>query len=320
MFTPEPLELIEEIQHPLREGQILLGTRQFDQAKQAFRQMYEIYLDWQGQRNVRYHKGLPLYNEGFSALMLGRPDVGLFLVVLAYIEDLLTYGPDNADRLPAGQLVNLGYRLSPDFLRHLKTVVATAEQVGAPIDRPESLLAEALKEQGVSAEEQAMGTALLAHAETQPQVIKSPLPDNLPGRWERRVFVGGSYPEQMVPINHIRRVIVESGFQAIVASDYDMPKNEIHQRTLIMLHDCRLAVFDITSQGGQLMEIERLRDYQIVPLIVYGTGDPVRPPAVSSMLRTLLQQPDYELKSYTTMDELGEHARDYLRCQSPWII
>lgn len=312
MSTPEPLELTEKIQHFLREGQILFGTRQFGEAKQTFRRMYEIYLEWQEQRNVRYHKGFPLHNEGLSALMLGEPDVGLLLVVLAYIEDLLTYGPDDADRSPAGQLVNLGYRLSPDFLRHLKTVVATAEQVGAPIDRPENFLAEALKEQGVSAEEQAMGTVLLTHTETQPEVIKRPLPHHLPGRWEGRVFVGGSYPEQMVPINHIRRVIVENDFQAIVASDYDMPKNEIHQRTLIMLHDCKLAVFDITSQGGQLMEIERLRDYQIVPLIVYGTGDPARPPTVSSMLLTLLQELDYELKFYTTMDELGEHVRDYL--------
>lgn len=55
------------------------------------------------------------------------------------------------------------------------------------------------------------------------------------------------------------------------------PERDIHDVTLFLLHACRLAIFEVSTLSGALMEIERLADYGIrKALLIYQ--HPLRKP------------------------------------------
>lgn len=54
--------------------------------------------------------------------------------------------------------------------------------------------------------------------------------------------------------------------------------NEIHEESLRLLHNCGFAVIDITNPAGQLMELERARDYGVVTFVSYSSGHPSKMP------------------------------------------
>ena len=74
------------------------------------------------------------------------------------------------------------------------------------------------------------------------------------------------------------------------------------------MHECNKAVFEVSSEAGQLMEIERLRDYEIKPLVVCQVGA-----HLSKMLEELVFAQDYEIKRYGDDDELVKLVQEYLK-------
>ena len=126
--------------------------------------------------------------------------------------------------------------------------------------------------------------------------------NKMPGKYENRVFIGGNY-DHMAVLKEIEKYIKKSGFQPILAYDFDVPKNKIHDFDLRLLQNCKYAIFDETHPAGELMEIERTKDYGTIVLIIYQIRDPenIEPPAqVTSMVTSL----DYPMKGYNTFDEL----------------
>lgn len=92
------------------------------------------------------------------------------------------------------------------------------------------------------------------------------------GTYRSHVFVGSSYHQEMRNrLDDIKSAVSEAGFQAVVADEVQLESSgDIHHETLVLLHSCRLAVFELSRPSGAFMEIERVPDYGIQALILYN--------------------------------------------------
>lgn len=139
-------------------------------------------------------------------------------------------------------------------------------------------------------------------------MAKKYLPDRLPGKYEKRVFVGGNYDLlDMLREQHVKAV-KKCGFTPVLAWDCEI--SNIHDDDLRILHNCRFAVFEVRISGGELMELERARDYKCKTLVVCykrpGMEDP--PAGLSSMVTTA----GYPLKYYNSYKELESLIKEFL--------
>jgi len=78
----------------------------------------------------------------------------------------------------------------------------------------------------------------------------------------------------------------------------------------MLLHECKYAIFDLSQEAGQLMEIERVRDYNVRTLAVYQAigGEP----KITEMLKALLNSMNIPIKPYRDSPELGNHINSFL--------
>jgi hypothetical protein len=92
--------------------------------------------------------------------------------------------------------------------------------------------------------------------------------DSLPGTYERRVFIGGDY-DYIAILRMICGFVRSTGFTPILASDFYTPRSETHDYALRLLHNCKFAIIEATRNAGQLMELERIRDYATTAFVAY---------------------------------------------------
>ena len=108
--------------------------------------------------------------------------------------------------------------------------------------------------------------------------------DEIPGEWEKRVFIGGNY-DFLATLRQIADFVREYDFEPIIAYDFDVPN--IHDGDLRLLHNCKYAIFAVSISAGELMELERCKDYGTKTLVVYQARErDTIPNQVSSMILT----------------------------------
>ena len=110
----------------------------------------------------------------------------------------------------------------------------------------------------------------------------------IPKNWRRkRVFIGGDY-DFMANLREIESAIPKE-FEPVLAYDYEVPKEEIHDTDISLLSKCGYAIFECTSPAGQLMELERTADFNIEAFVVYQVRNAKDPPPdhISSMISTM---------------------------------
>lgn len=138
-------------------------------------------------------------------------------------------------------------------------------------------------------------------------------PDQLPGKFDERVFIGGNYN---IPGNlrAIKGYVKQAGFVPIFPlDDYDIPKDQIHDWDVRLLHNCRYAIFDVSVPAGELMEIERALTFKTKTLLVFQVKESGQktPEQVASMLRTS----GHRLQGYSDpsdSNDLGEKVKRFL--------
>ncbi|MEA2076181.1 MAG: hypothetical protein U9O85_10750 [Euryarchaeota archaeon] len=133
--------------------------------------------------------------------------------------------------------------------------------------------------------------------------------NNIPRKCEDRVFIGGNY-DHMAVLKEIKKYTEENGFQPILAYDFEI-EDGIHDFDLRLLHQCKYAIFDETHPAGELMEIERSKDYAVSVFIVYQVRDLENdePPAqVSSMVKSL----KYPMRGYSSFEKLKSVISEWL--------
>ena len=139
--------------------------------------------------------------------------------------------------------------------------------------------------------------------------------DSPQGRIEKRVFVGGDY--RFLPVlREIADAVSSSGFTAIRPWDYFMPRGQTRDYSLKLLHNCRYAIFEITTEGGHLQELEHTKDFDCLAFGVYQTRDNSdKPPGyVTSMVTTY----GIPLYGYTSFKQLGRLINDNLNSSRSW--
>ena len=300
-YAPLPLELDRRFQAMALANESLMLSHQYDQAREGFKRIYELLYQEQPP-DGRYHKGYPLHQIGITFILSGKAQEALQYFILAYIEDLLTQEQgqeDRADDMPAGKTLRGAYKVQDTALLEFKTIVQHKKKRGQVIRDPNDVFNELAKGRPAPKVAEPVQTPDVGREKRKPGKFKS--------EWAKRVFVGGSYTTHLAELNHIKKVMEKLGYDPVLAFEFDTPEKEVHHHALMLLHECNKAVFEISAQAGQLMEIERLRDYGIKPLIVCQAGA-----RLSEMLEALLNSEGYQLKRYSTMDELEKLVREYL--------
>ena len=110
--------------------------------------------------------------------------------------------------------------------------------------------------------------------------------DKMPGEYKKRVFIGGNY-DLLPTLREIAKYVTDFGFQPILAYDFDVSESDIHDYDLRLLHNCNYAIFDVTHSAGEVMELERCKDYGTRVMVVYQAREKERmPDQLSSMILT----------------------------------
>jgi hypothetical protein len=125
--------------------------------------------------------------------------------------------------------------------------------------------------------------------------------------WKKRAC--GNYDNVSI-LRMISEIISDLGYQLILALEFDVPPSQVHDYDLLLLHNCRYAIFEITMPNGHLMELERAKEYVVQTLAVYQARDESRkpPPTVTSMILPM-KIPKY---GYLVFDDLNVCISEFL--------
>lgn len=87
------------------------------------------------------------------------------------------------------------------------------------------------------------------------------------------VFIGGNYNYDKQIFNILKETINSINLIPIIANEIfiNLKPNEIHEESLRLLHNSSFALIDITHPAGQLMELERARDYNVITFVFYSS-------------------------------------------------
>lgn len=290
-----PDEAQRHLDNVARRFELCIHTQDYDTALSLVQDLYSKMLDWQRQHNKRFHKGYPLHNIGYTSYLLNRPDA-LKYFTLAYIEDLLSADTeDEADATPAGRTLLGAYKMSRESLASLKQTVSHLKTAGSIPDEP----AKVIEELGETQDRYVGLLGQKAKHLEQKRASRNFMQFDSP--WDKRVFVGGSAVLGPI-IEEMRKVITSLGFDPVIPVDFDMPPGmTIYHKCLALLHACKYAVFDVSEQAGQMLEMDRAPEYAVQTIAVWSRNSEFR---ITEMLKSRLYDRGIPCKPYDTFDEM----------------
>lgn len=303
-----PARLVDRMRTLDNEGLVALYMNRFAEAEGIFRNQYSILSEAQAGESRPIHKGGPLQNLGISLLNQGRNEEGLHSVLLAYIEDTLDvqYGEeDEIDRRPAAVVLRDYLKIRLGFLNAIKRFSAQIKKDGKwrMATNPEEILREVTRTLGYDFEN------LFSLCDFRP-LPAGGIPLGFPQPWENRVFIGANYDTHAHVIPEIKEAVIRRGYTPVIAYEVRIPADLIHHHSLLLLHTCKYAIMEITSYSGQLMELERAKDYGVTALLLRSSlGTPTLPPQISSMIQNL----GYRLELYRDIPELRQRVSAFLQ-------
>jgi hypothetical protein len=132
--------------------------------------------------------------------------------------------------------------------------------------------------------------------------------DKMPGKYDKRVFVGGNY-DFPANLREIAKYVEAFGFQHILALDFDVPEGAIHDCDLRLLHNCEYAIFDITHSAGEVMELERCKDYGTRVMVVYQAREKE---TIPSQLSSMILTAGFRRRGYLEFKLLKDFVKEFL--------
>ena len=138
--------------------------------------------------------------------------------------------------------------------------------------------------------------------------------DSIPGVYDNRVFIGGNY-ESMPVLREISKFVDECGFDPVLAYDCKMSKSQIHDETMLLLHNCKFAIFEVTRPSGELMELERVKDYGNITLLVYMVKSSDEMLTIPGQISQMLTTTSVIRIGYPDFSILKKHVQRFLMPQ-----
>jgi len=253
-------------------------------------------------KDVRYHKGGEVHNMGMCKYYTLQTMEAFHFFMLGYIEDLLSENVEVANKAPGGTNLKEIFKVSElEFKKIQQCLQDTVKKKGIVQDPQDILDCFSEFKMYEDLEKRVKKISLLIRPNRYPSV------SHLPDEWEQRVFIGGDY-ESIYALDSIISPVVEFGFRPIIAMEFKTPQDRIHHDALLLLHNCKFAIFDISSKGEHMMEAERTLDYDTETLFVCKKEEE---PRVSAMLTSLGKK--YEIHWYTDRKGLKKHIFDFLK-------
>lgn len=298
-----PGEILPKLLESEKEAYVNLRVGKYERAEALFRSQLELIMKWQKMKVKTIHKGTSLHMIGISLLYQEKTDDALRFFLLAYVEDTLNVGfglESEADLAPASLMVRNVFRIDISFLKTIKDFVYELKKEGkwAQAWDPTDILGAVL--------DKVRPPSLSALCKIVPKVAPKVPIDPLPGTWDKRVFIGGDYDHLSI-LREIQDVVIRSGFQPILPYDFKVPPDLIHHHDLMLLHSCRLGIFEVSTPAGQLMEIERAKDYDVDAILFYTDRDGP-PHSLTQMVSTA----GYVMQPYSDISDLRKKVSSWL--------
>ena len=235
-------------------------------AKEAFTLYDEILREIQRNEILQkraIHKGAIYHMMGICLITQRKTQLAFKRFLLAYIEDTLNveYGKEKmADAAPAGTVLSNWFGVKATLLKEIKEISKRRKLDNwINLRKPEKILDESEHFLGINRRN------LKEQYKFKPEFQKT-----LEYDWKSRVFIGGSYrSEKMATLERIKGFVKEEHFDPIFVMDYHLDdEGDIHHHSLMILHTCRLAIFEVSKAAGQFIELAKVIDYGIPTLIL----------------------------------------------------
>lgn len=298
-----PEEAQKELDNVAGKYSFFIHTQQYSEAQNIITDLFSKMLSWQKQYGQRFHKGYPLHNIGYALYLQNKHEEALEYFILAYIEDLLSAdNEDDADSTPAGQTLLLAYKFTPELLQILKRRVKELKELDRIPLQPEEVVRE-LEESKIDYKAE-IKIEIFKREEARLKRFTI-----FESSWEERCFVGGSIGSDFI-IRSIADIVKRLGYDPIVCSDFDKPEGlTLHDKCLVLLHNCKYAVFDIAEQTGQLMELERVFDYGIKTLVIWPKN---KDKGITQMLKSQIGFRKVAHGSYEKIEDWESILKNFL--------
>lgn len=269
---PNPFEIPQELKIPYQYAELnfpyLLNSGQLEKAREQWEVLYQEFLDVQNKEKRRLNKGGILHNLGIINLARSRANEAFEKFIFAYVEDVLNslYDPNNnSEETPAAKALRDIFAFKNEPLTFLKEKVIQAQEEREILDPVKTFgyfIHKEQKKKEVKNEINAIEESPLTE-EASLEISK------IPGNYNKRVFVGGNYsnPENLERLRRVKNLIIKLGYTPIMVADFKDEGLNPRRKSLILLHNCLYAVFDLTAQAGQLIELDRCKDYETDPFV-----------------------------------------------------
>ena len=135
--------------------------------------------------------------------------------------------------------------------------------------------------------------------------------DAAAGTFEDRVFLGGNYIHGAL-LKHMAEAVRDCRFTPIIVWEFGIQPGTERDSSYRLLEQCKLAIFEVSTDGGHIGELEQAVRYGTITLCVWdaSTGGP-------RMTAIVQANPFFDLKKgYTSIRELSYLVYDFLRSQN----
>lgn len=284
----------------------LLQTGQFNDAKKAWGNLYELFLKKQEELEYRLHKGGIVHNLGIVALLTNNIELAFKNFILGFAEDVASqeqgFLKGEAEGAPGAQNLKTFFGVGPELFNLVRNIIK--ERVAESNFNDPRKTFKGFWETQIG--EKTLKEKIDFLKKTPFIIQKKYHISSPPGEWTKRVFVGGNYSgERVGNLFEIKKAVERKGYTPIVALEFDDEEPVIHDHSLLLLHNCKYAIFDVSKDSGYLMEVERTLDYRTETLLVYQKIAEERMTAMITSLRR-------DLKEFSNNQELNKLIDSFL--------
>lgn len=299
-----PIDLPSDLLEKYRkiEQKFYGGLMQNDPA-QAFSLWNDLYQEVLQKQpsGKRYHKGGEVHNMGICKLLLMSPLESLNYFMMGFIEDVLSTKTESGtlpEDAPGAQNLRNIFKLTDQQFNLIRKLVEETKLELGIVQNPQDVL----NKLASYSEKQVIESVARKFA---PNITPGAhFISQIPGEWEKRVFIGGDYVNYYFILGWIKKLVERARYTPILAKEFKTQGMPTRDHALLLLHNCKYAIFDISAKGGHLMEIERTVDYKTNSFFVCLETESS---SISAMLDYLKEKTQY----FKDFNDLSRKVGDF---------
>lgn len=301
-----PVDLSEKYRETEQNFYSLLEAGRFREASNSWEDLYKQFLDRQKILGHRLHKGGIVHNLGIVALLANNIELSFKNFMMGFAEDVASQAQGfagEAEGAPGAQNLKTFFGVDKALFNLVKRIVE--ERVAnEKFNDPRLIFQEFWKTQIETKDLKDR----IEQLEKTPFVINKRYTINqMPHVWNKRVFIGGNYSgDRLKNLFEIKKAVIRNGYIPIMALEFNDLEPSVHDHSLLLLHNCKYAIFDVSKDSGHLMEVERTFDYRTRTLFVYEEIPEYR---MTAMITSLGK----ELKKFSSNEELRRFVDDFFQ-------